>query len=515
MDKTCKYYQYQRYVSYDNGQTWQPMNQFQRGELMEFNSPDCGAGVDALYKWEIVSGEFDCDGFDKYQKTQKYVSYDNGVTYNPVSPAEYGLGNLLEHNSTDCGYIVYDKYRWVDTGEIVCVEEEECEDIQALNLSSAVTVVRDNGDYFSKNKCYTMADVKGENYAKPTVDSPVKNLTINSGCWVDDIDGNHPMRYMTHLTALTVANNTTVYPPTYDVDYILVSRVGCGTQNIGALGKQAFVYSDDVATMSCHHVGDTGGCGNSYVYVPQNKLIDYRNEFGFDSYHGSRVGKPYILPLNSASYVMKHLFDDQNYSYQTRWVESGTTCDGFDKHKLIVKQERVLSSQTWTDTNETMVGELIEANSTDCGYIPPVSYAFQATLKEYDTGNLETYTVPCTSSAMTLTSAHTLGFSSQYPNHFMIECEIGNCVTTLGKRIFSGCSSLSSVTIASSVNYISEDIFYRAGHLVEKSIYCYAINPPTLIDYWSGYNIYVPQSSISLYQANSRWGDNNKIYPLT
>ena len=51
MDKTCKYYQYQRYVSYDNGQTWQPMNQFQRGELMEFNSPACGGVIGALYKW--------------------------------------------------------------------------------------------------------------------------------------------------------------------------------------------------------------------------------------------------------------------------------------------------------------------------------------------------------------------------------------------------------------------------------------------------------------------------------
>lgn len=105
MDKTCKYYKYQRYVSYDNGQTWQPMNQFQKGELMEFNSQDCGAGVDAIYKWEVISGDYECVGYDKYEKTQKYVSYDNGVTYSAVTPSEYGIGGLIQRNSEDCGYM--------------------------------------------------------------------------------------------------------------------------------------------------------------------------------------------------------------------------------------------------------------------------------------------------------------------------------------------------------------------------------------------------------------------------
>lgn len=105
MDKICKYYKYQKYVSYDNGATWQPLNEYQKGELMQFNSEDCGGGIGTLYKWVVVDGEYECNGYDKYQKTQKYVSYDNGVTYNPVSPAVYDIGVLIENNSADCGYI--------------------------------------------------------------------------------------------------------------------------------------------------------------------------------------------------------------------------------------------------------------------------------------------------------------------------------------------------------------------------------------------------------------------------
>lgn len=121
MDKTCKYYKYQKYVSYDSGQTWSPLQEFQRGELMEFNSPDCGAGS-IMYKWIILDNQYECVGYDKYEKMQKYESYDNGQTWEPVSPVEYMVGRLIEVNSTDCGYIPT-QYRWVNTYKTICVDE--------------------------------------------------------------------------------------------------------------------------------------------------------------------------------------------------------------------------------------------------------------------------------------------------------------------------------------------------------------------------------------------------------
>lgn len=131
MDKTCKYYQYQRYVSYDNGQTWHPMGEFQRGELMEFNSPDCGAGIDAIYKWVLLDVNTDyycddcpsgitpttiyrwhlgepydyiCSGTTKCYKQYKQYSSDGGIVWQNVYPIETKMTNIvIESLSSECG----------------------------------------------------------------------------------------------------------------------------------------------------------------------------------------------------------------------------------------------------------------------------------------------------------------------------------------------------------------------------------------------------------------------------
>lgn len=59
---------------------------------------------------------------------------------------------------------------------------------------------------------------------------------------------------------------------------------------------------------------------------------------------------------------------DCGYSFIERWVNSGTTCDGYDKYYLQVKQISEDGGSTWITTDVTRTGSLIEANSTDCGY---------------------------------------------------------------------------------------------------------------------------------------------------
>ena len=55
-----------------------------------------------------------------------------------------------------------------------------------------------------------------------------------------------------------------------------------------------------------------------------------------------------------------------------RWVESGTTCVGNDLYVNNVKQVSRDSGQTWINTSETSASTLIEANSEQCGYVPPI-----------------------------------------------------------------------------------------------------------------------------------------------
>lgn len=98
----CKYYKLVRQVSYDSGVTWISLDEYQKGDLYENDSPDCGGGI-TQYRWVNVSGEYTCVGTTKYQKTKKQQSTDGGQTWTDVNPPEYSTGAVIERDSSDCG----------------------------------------------------------------------------------------------------------------------------------------------------------------------------------------------------------------------------------------------------------------------------------------------------------------------------------------------------------------------------------------------------------------------------
>lgn len=90
-------------------------------------------------------------------------------------------------------------------------------------------------------------------------------------------------------------------------------------------------------------------------------------------------------------------------------------------------------------------------------------------------------------------------------------------VKSIGSSAFSGCSSLTSITIGNSVTSISEHAFSSCGNL--KQLILFPSTPPTLGSSAVPNNvqtIYVQQSSKAAYQAASNWKafatePNNKI----
>ena len=52
-----------------------------------------------------------------------------------------------------------------------------------------------------------------------------------------------------------------------------------------------------------------------------------------------------------------------------RWVDDGTECVDYDKYNIQRRQISNDGGNTWTNTQDTRRGTLIEANSTDCGYV--------------------------------------------------------------------------------------------------------------------------------------------------
>lgn len=112
MANKCKYYKLVRQVSYNSGQTWSNVDppQYQQGDLYESGSTDCGdtpTGT-TIYRWvdldPSIEGNYYCVGVVKHYKEKKEVSYDNGVTWSDVVPAEYRMGSEIGV-STDCSYV--------------------------------------------------------------------------------------------------------------------------------------------------------------------------------------------------------------------------------------------------------------------------------------------------------------------------------------------------------------------------------------------------------------------------
>ena len=83
---------------------------------------------------------------------------------------------------------------------------------------------------------------------------------------------------------------------------------------------------------------------------------------------------------------------------------------------------------------------------------------------------------------------------------------IPNTVTYIGSSAFRGCSSLESITIPISVASIGSSAFGGCSSL--KTLYCYANNPPSLVDYTFsvtvGSTLYVPVGCKTVYE-NSDW----------
>ena len=114
-----KHEQEKEQVSYDGGSTWEDTENTRTGSLIEANSEYCGYSPTVEYRWVVISGQYECVGYDKYSVEKKQQSIDGGE-WTDVSPIETRTGSVIERNSEDCGY-VEPQYRWVTIeGSFVC-----------------------------------------------------------------------------------------------------------------------------------------------------------------------------------------------------------------------------------------------------------------------------------------------------------------------------------------------------------------------------------------------------------
>lgn len=92
-------------ISLDGGNTYFRLlpEESRKGTLIETNSEDCG--WQAMYRWTVIPGEYICDEFRKYRVEVYQISADDGASWKDVEPRQTRKGELIEIDSEDCGYI--------------------------------------------------------------------------------------------------------------------------------------------------------------------------------------------------------------------------------------------------------------------------------------------------------------------------------------------------------------------------------------------------------------------------
>ena len=127
-DDGNKYEKLRRYVSNDDVSTsaevttWIATDIYKKGALIEANSTDCGYDpiLDGKCKEYRDDGSTICDGFNKYKYLKLYYRECedcNNCSSEWSASSVYKIGELIQANSIDCGYVPSDNYfEWREEG---------------------------------------------------------------------------------------------------------------------------------------------------------------------------------------------------------------------------------------------------------------------------------------------------------------------------------------------------------------------------------------------------------------
>ena len=191
-----------------------------------------------------------------------------------------------------------------------------------------------------------------------------------------------------------------------------------------------------------------------YVCVGTDKYYKQKRQYSYDSGTTwydvtppeTQTGSLYQTGSTDCGYVPP-------IEPQYRTTSGTPYCEGYDKYVDIYSQVSYDGGITWSTTATTPT--LVEQNSPDCGYVPPVTtYKFLASYSDS-----EDYHIDCDSSTE-LTSGETKAYGN-YQN--MTSAIIGDCVESLGNKAFYHCDSLTSVTIPNSVVAIGSYMNVNGG----------------------------------------------------
>lgn len=414
-DDTIKYKKERLYYEEHYGDpesAWTQTDIYRMGEVEEMNSLDCGYGSDSGYTYQQWRPDgYICLGGSKYTTEKKYVSND---TTNWVATDIYRTGVLVDQFSEECGWASNYEYRWVIYDEMRCGSGDS-----QYNLYQMYGQERRPIDSVSEFDWEPVVPTVLSYDADGTED-PILIESGSSQC------GSHAPTIEPQYRWVELPNTNVDYYCSGTTKYFMEKRqISIDNGETWSDMSPVEYRMGDVVEY------DSVACGGGSGNVPQYRWVT-------------------ITPSSDpSSYICDDCLEPR---YRT--ISGTPYCTGVDKYQDVYDQVSYDSGNTWQTTATTSV--LIEAQSTDCGYVPPFDGKFKAT---YTGGT--TYSAACDSDRI-------LDWGETRPNEYqtstikhvyMAEAIIGDCVTKIDNQAFQECPSLTSVTIPNSVTSIGHSAF--------------------------------------------------------
>ena len=204
------------------------------------NDPNCGyiPPVEPTYRWVNLSiyTDYVCENGNKFYKQQEQVSYDNGLTWSNVSPAQYRKGEIYESGSIDCALKFRAEYADSSTFEVVCDG----------NTSLTTATTKPSGYNYSAmtsaeiGNCVTSIGYDAFQYCTSltSIDIPDSVTYI----------GSRAFQNCTSLTSCTIGNSVTSIGDS--AFYICSGLTSCTIGNsVTSIGNSAFQFCNGLTSI--------------------------------------------------------------------------------------------------------------------------------------------------------------------------------------------------------------------------------------------------------------------------
>ena len=378
----------------------------------------------------------------KYEKLQYQVSYDAGSTWENVTPIQVKKGDLIESPSSDCGEIET-LYRWVELeGTYICdgnnkytrrIQEESYDN--GVSWYASYPTVYDIGTFVGVDEEFC-ADKFVGHYIIPKPTGGTQSICGPRYFW----DG-RTCRPIVGIDPLKVVrcndNSTLTYTETkYYIDtYPLVS---CEIGNcVTSIGSYAFSGSDLTNLVIPDSVTRIGSWILSFAGAEKYNLklesivigsgVTSIGEYAF-VITGNHALTSITINAATPPSITSNSFDETNY------CPIYVPCNSVEVYK---------SASGWTRYADRIFG------------IQPCS-------------NLKLYAIykndlirnaSCNENTTLLKSEVQPSNQYTYKASAMTTSIVGDCVVRIGNEAFSGCTSLSSITIPNTVTSIGNEAF--------------------------------------------------------